>query len=90
MYAHKNTWGKLWLLSPIIIVLGIIFGLEWVYIDQFIGYYWQYYPLFVFSFSIFFYIDSALIFVNLFVCAVVDPGEVSKSWVMLLYKYCSH
>ena len=78
--------GKFWILSPIILVLGIVFGLEWVYIDQFLFYYWDKYPLFLFIFSIPFYIDSILIFVNLFVCAAVDPGEVSKSWVYnLLY-----
>jgi len=84
MYAHKNILGKLWLLSPIIIVLGIVLGLEWIYIDQFIGYYWQYYPMFVFFISIPFYVNSALIFVNLFVSAIVDPGEVSRTWVLLV------
>lgn len=81
MYAHKNTWGKMWILAPIVIVLGIVFGLEWVYYEQFVCYYWKYYPTFVVCISILFYIDSALILVNLFVCTVVDPGEVSRTWV---------
>lgn len=82
MYAHKDTLGKIWILSPIILVLGIIFGLEWVYIDQFLLCYIRDYPLLVICSSIPFYIDTILIFANLFVCAIVDPGEVSRTWVL--------
>jgi len=81
MYANKSFFGKLYLLSPIIIVLGIILGLEWIYIDQFLGYYWKLYPIMVFLISIPFYINTLGIFANLFVCAIVDPGGVSKDWV---------
>ena len=84
MYANKNLLGKLWILFPIVIVLGIVLGLEWVYIDQFLGYYWKLYPTLVFLISIPFYINSFMIFATLFASAVVDPGGVSKDWVIFL------
>ena len=84
MYAHRSTLGKLWVLFPMVPVFGIIFGLEWVYIDQFLLVYWNDYPLLLICISIPFYIDTFLIFANLFVCAIVDPGEVSRTWVLLL------
>lgn len=81
MYSQRTFMGKLSLLSPILIVLGIVLGLEWIYIDQFLGTYWKSYPVMIFLISIPFYINTFGIFANLFVSAVVDPGGVNKDWV---------
>ena len=85
MFAHRSFAGKLWLLSPILIVLGIVIGLEWIYIDQFLGTYWKKCPTTVFFISIPFYINSFLIFATLFASAIVDPGTVSKDWVLIFH-----
>jgi hypothetical protein len=73
--------GRISVVAPIIIVLGIINGLEWIYIEEFLLFYWTKYPLMVFLISIPFYINSFLIYANLTACAIVDPGGVSKEWV---------
>jgi hypothetical protein len=81
MYANRGTLGKLWILAPILIVLGIVGGLEWIYIDQFLYKYWDQYTFWVFVVSVPFYLNTFMIFANLVACAIVDPGGVSAAWV---------
>ena len=88
MYANQGVLGKLWILSPILIVLGIVGGLEWIYIELFLQKYWREHALAVFCVSIPFYVNTLLIFANLLACAIVDPGGVSEDWVQLCKSLC--
>lgn len=81
MYANRNFMGKVSIVAPIPIVLGIVFGLEWIYIDQILLYYWDAHKFLMVLLSIPFYIVSAMIFTTLFACAIVDPGGISRDWV---------
>ena len=90
MYAHRGIAGRIGILSPVIMVWGIIGGLGYVYITSFIGHYWESNPLMVILLSIPYYFVYINIWAHLTMCMLVESGKVSKRWVIikLIYYMC--
>eukprot|EP00826_Nyctotherus_ovalis_P037378 TRINITY_DN3403_c0_g1_i1.p1 TRINITY_DN3403_c0_g1~~TRINITY_DN3403_c0_g1_i1.p1 ORF type:complete len:305 (-),score=-17.71 TRINITY_DN3403_c0_g1_i1:127-1041(-) len=80
MHANRNLCGKLLILLPLIVPLGFIAAVQWIYYKQVLFYYWSANPFFDLLISTVFYLGSVLTATSLLMCTFSSPGSVNKDW----------
>jgi len=78
MYANRNLCVKFLILLPLVVPLGFVALVQWVYIIKVLLYYTN--PFLKFFLSTLFYTSTTLTVTNLFKCTFSNPGEVNRDW----------